>query len=64
MTEQQAETIISVVSDIQATQTYSVNTLQSIDINLQYVGAFILVAVVLYGLVKLVWSFLEPITLD
>lgn len=64
MTEQQAETIISVVSDIQATQTHSVNTLQSIDINLQYVGAFILVAVVLYGLVKLVWSFLEPITLD
>lgn len=64
MTEQQAETIISVVSDIQTTQTYSVNTLHSIDINLQYVGAFILVAVVLYGLVKLVWGFLEPITLD
>lgn len=40
------------------------NVLTSIDINIQYIGAIILTGIVVYGLCKMLWGFLEPIVRD
>lgn len=60
MSEATEATINDVIEKIEDCK----NILTSIDINIQYIGAIILTGVVVYGLCKMLWGFLEPIVRD